>query len=76
MKQKKTKKKAQVTYKSSTGVAKCRPLVSSFMEVMCVIKVVAQLGTYRHSPDEVRGDFLTVDLSLPVQNKYNIRGRG
>lgn len=35
------------------------------MKIMCVIEVVAQLGTYRHSPDEVRGDFFTADLALP-----------
>lgn len=48
------------------------------MEIMCVIEVVAQLGTYRHSPDEVRGDFLTADLSLPgkVQHQRCICKQG
>lgn len=51
--------------KSSTGVTEGRAFVRSLVEVVCVIEVVAQLGTYRHSPDEVRRDFLTADLSLP-----------
>lgn len=53
------------THKASTGVTKCWPFIGGFMEVMCVIEVEAQFGTYRHSPNEVRGDFFTVDLSLP-----------
>lgn len=64
------KKKILGTHKSSTSVAERWPFVRSFMEVMCVIEVVAQLGTYRHSPDEVRGDFLTADLSLPSKVQH------
>lgn len=43
------------------------------MEVVCVTEVVAQLGTYRHSPNEVRGDFFTADLSLPEQEMFQCR---
>lgn len=53
------------THKASTYVTECRPLVCGFMKVMYVIEVVAQFGTYGHSPHEVRGDFLTTYLSLP-----------
>lgn len=58
------------THKASTGVTKRWPFIGGFMEVMCVIEVVAQLGTYRHSPNEVRGDFFTADLSLPGQKIF------
>lgn len=60
----------RMTHKASTRVAERRPLVCGFMEVMCVIEVVAQLGTHRHSPHEVRGDFLTADLSLSKRNIF------
>lgn len=43
------------------------------MKVVCIVEVVAQLGTYRHSPDEVRGDFFTTDLSLPGQEMFRDR---
>lgn len=56
-----------ITHKASTGITKCRPFICGFMKVVCVIEVVAQLGTYRHSPDEVRGDFFTTDLPVPRQ---------
>lgn len=55
------------THKASTGVTKGWPFIRGFVEVVCVTEVVAQLGTYRHSPNEVRGDFFTADLSLPEQ---------
>lgn len=54
------------THKASARLAERGPLVRGFMEVVCV-EVEAQLGTYGHSPHEVRGDFLTADLSLPVR---------
>lgn len=57
------------THKASTYFTERRPFVCGFMEVMCVIEVVAQFGTYRHSPHEVRGHFFTADLSLPAQEK-------
>ena len=61
------------THKASASLTKRRPLVRCFVKVVCV-EAVAQLGTYRHSPHEVRGDFLTADLSLPgqkISHKYN-----
>lgn len=61
------KKRKTITYKASAGVTKRRPFIRGFMKVVCIVEVVAQLGTYRHSPDEVRGDFFTTDLSLPGQ---------
>lgn len=58
------------THKASTYVTECWPFVCGFVEVMRVIEVVAQFGTYRHSPHEVRGNFFTADLSLPAQEKF------
>ena len=55
------------THEASTRVAERRPLVRGFVEVVHVSEVVAQLGTYGHSPHEVRGDLLTADLSFPGQ---------
>lgn len=51
---------------ASTCVTKRWSLVCGFVEVVHVVEVVAQLGTYGHSPHEVRGNFFTADLSLPV----------
>lgn len=59
-----------ITHKASTGITKRRPFICGFMKVVCIIEVVAQLGTYRHSPDEVRGDFFTTDLSVPAQERF------
>lgn len=61
------KKRRTITHKASAGVTKRRPFICGFMKVVCIIEVVAQLSTYRHSPDEVRGDFFTTDLVLPGQ---------
>lgn len=55
------------THKAAAGVAEGWPLVGDFVEVVGVVEVVAQLGTHRHSPHEVRGDFLAADLPLPAQ---------
>lgn len=62
--------KTMDTNKASTCVTEGWPFVCGFMEVMSVFEVVAQLGTYRHSPHEVRGDFFTADLSLPGQKIF------
>lgn len=59
------------TYKASARVTKCWPFICGLMEIMCVTEVVAQFGTYRHSPNEVRGDFFTADLSLPVDRHFH-----
>lgn len=61
------KKDITDTHKASAILAKRWPLVRGFVEVMR-IEAVAQLGTYRHSPHEVRGDFFMADFSLPGQN--------
>ncbi len=58
------------THKASTSITKCWPFIRGFMEVMRVIEVVAQLGTYGHSPHEVRSDVFTADLSLPGQKIF------
>lgn len=58
------------THKASTCVTKRWPLIRHFMEVMRVFEVEAQLGTYRHSPHEVRVDFLTADLSFSGQKMF------
>lgn len=59
-----------ITHKASTGVTKSRSFICGFMKVVCIVEVVTQLGTYRHSPDEVRGDFFTTDLSVPEQQRF------
>lgn len=66
----KTTNKANDTHKASTYITECWSFVCGFMEVMRVIEVVPQLGTYGHSPHEVRGDFFTADLSLPRQKIF------
>lgn len=58
------------THKGPTNITRRRPFICGFMEVMHVMEVVAQLGTYRHSPHEVRRDFFTADLSLPGQKMF------
>lgn len=59
-----------ITHKASTGITKRRPFICGFMKVVCIIEVVTQLDTYRHSPDEVRGDFFTTDLSVPGHERF------
>lgn len=61
------------THKASAGVTKGWSFIRGFVEVVCVTEVVAQFGTYRHSPNEVRGDFFTADLSLPEQEMFQCR---
>lgn len=58
------------THKASTCVTKRWTFIRHFMEVMRVFEVEAQLGTYRHSPHEVRVDFLTADLSFSGQKMF------
>jgi len=53
------------THKASTRLAERGPFIRGLVEVVCV-EVEAQLGTYRHSPHEVRGDFFTADFPLPA----------
>lgn len=61
------------THKASASITKRRPFICGFLEIVCIIKIVAQLGTYRHSPHEVRGDVFTADLSLPGQKVSKVQ---
>lgn len=45
------------------------------MEFVRIFEVVAQLGTNRHSPHEVRGDFLMADLSFPEHRMFQSKQR-